>query len=339
MCSHLLRLGNEMNSCDMCYLIQHRWCSEMFTYVYVYWTRNSTPKTKQCACILYCWDGNAFTCFNATMGLEISSSPWAGVWIKAPGAFPGSSPVLDIKACLRFKSMFVNFSPQLSSILVWVNLVGTLTPTYMGNRFLSSEGVGKNCVLPMRVPNPSPTLDKNLASMGPGIISSIGVGVWRKAPEAFPDSNTTLDTFQPLNTRLNEQNNGRQVSIYRFYPFFGAILATFCRLFVHKFGCGFFAYNRKLPAYSRASLLTHGLGRLLAYNLELSYSQLELLCLQLELFSYGWSFFLLTALVAPCWEFNGWELQPVCGCEIGPPNRTLYRRGGPIAVERLKQQR
>ena len=42
--------------------------------------------------------------------------------------------------------------------------------------------------LPIRMPNPSPTLDKNLASMGPGILSSIGVGVWRKAPEAFPDS-------------------------------------------------------------------------------------------------------------------------------------------------------
>ena len=48
----------------------------------------------------------------------------------------------------------------------------------------------------IRVPNPSPTLDKNLASMGLGILSSIGVGVWSKAPEAFPDSNTTLDTFQ-----------------------------------------------------------------------------------------------------------------------------------------------
>ena len=33
-----------------------------------------------------------------------------------------------------------------------------------------------------------------LAPLGPGILSSIGVGVWRKAPEAFPDSNTTLDT-------------------------------------------------------------------------------------------------------------------------------------------------
>ena len=45
---------------------------------------------------------------------------------------------------------------------------------------------------------PSPTLDKDLASMGPGILSSIGVGVWRKAPEAFPDSNTTLDTCQSV---------------------------------------------------------------------------------------------------------------------------------------------
>ena len=67
----------------------------------------------------------------------------------------------------------------------------------MGNRFLSSKGVGKSCGSPKTgLPNPSPTLDKNLASMGPGILSSIGVGVWRKAPEAFPGSSTTLDTFQ-----------------------------------------------------------------------------------------------------------------------------------------------
>ena len=36
--------------------------------------------------------------------------------------------------------------------------------------------LGKSCVLPIRVPNPSPKLDKNLASMGPGILSSVGVG-------------------------------------------------------------------------------------------------------------------------------------------------------------------
>ena len=59
----------------------------------------------------------------------------------------------------------------------------------MENRFLSSKGVGKSCGSPY-------TLNKNLASMGPGILSSIGVGVWRKAPKAFPGSNTTLDTFQ-----------------------------------------------------------------------------------------------------------------------------------------------
>ena len=64
---------------------------------------------------------------------------------------------------------------------------------FMGNQFLSSKGVGKSCVLPIRWTNPSATLDKNLASMGPGILSSVGVGVWGKAPEAFPDSNTTLD--------------------------------------------------------------------------------------------------------------------------------------------------
>ena len=32
--------------------------------------------------------------------------------------------------------------------------------------------------------------------MGPGILSSLGVGVWRKAPETFRDSNTTLETDQ-----------------------------------------------------------------------------------------------------------------------------------------------
>ena len=72
----------------------------------------------------------------------------------------------------------------------------------MGNRFLSSAGVGKSCVLPIQVPSPSPTLDKNLVSMGPGILSSIGVGVWRKAPETYPDSNATLDTFQSLKIAL-----------------------------------------------------------------------------------------------------------------------------------------
>ena len=58
--------------------------------------------------------------------------------------------------------------------------------------------LGRVVDLPIRMTNPSPTLDKNLASMGPGILSSIGVGVWRKAPDAFADSNATLDTCQSV---------------------------------------------------------------------------------------------------------------------------------------------
>ena len=71
----------------------------------------------------------------------------------------------------------------------------------MRSRILSSAGVTSSCVLPIRVPNPSPTLDKDLASIGPAILSSIGGGVWRKAPETSPDSNTTLDTFQSARIR------------------------------------------------------------------------------------------------------------------------------------------
>ena len=49
----------------------------------------------------------------------------------------------------------------------------------------------------MSVPNPSPVLDKIRApSMGQETLSSAGAGVWRKAPEAFPDSSSVLDQFQ-----------------------------------------------------------------------------------------------------------------------------------------------
>ena len=49
----------------------------------------------------------------------------------------------------------------------------------------------------MRVANCSPVLDKNLAPMGPVLLSGSGVGVWRKAPGALPDSRSVLDEFQP----------------------------------------------------------------------------------------------------------------------------------------------
>ena len=66
----------------------------------------------------------------------------------------------------------------------------------MGDQFLSSAGTGRNCVLSMKVPNPSPVLDKNCAPMGPEILSSTGAGVWRKAPKAFPHSSSVLNKFQ-----------------------------------------------------------------------------------------------------------------------------------------------
>ena len=50
--------------------------------------------------------------------------------------------------------------------------------------------------LSMKLPNPSPVLDKNRAPMGPEILSSAGARVWRKAPKAFPDYNSVLDKFQ-----------------------------------------------------------------------------------------------------------------------------------------------
>ena len=66
----------------------------------------------------------------------------------------------------------------------------------MGNRLLSSVGVGWSCALLCGCPNPSPILDKSLAPMGPGILSSIGAGVWSKPPGAFPGSNTVPDTIR-----------------------------------------------------------------------------------------------------------------------------------------------
>ena len=48
----------------------------------------------------------------------------------------------------------------------------------------------------MRLPDPSPVLDKDRAPMGPEILSSTGAGVWRKAPMAFPDSSSVLHKFQ-----------------------------------------------------------------------------------------------------------------------------------------------
>ena len=54
----------------------------------------------------------------------------------------------------------------------------------------------RTCALSMRVPNPNPVLDITSAPLGPENLSSTGAQVWRKAPGAFPDSSSVLDTFQ-----------------------------------------------------------------------------------------------------------------------------------------------
>ena len=60
----------------------------------------------------------------------------------------------------------------------------------------ASAGTGKDGTLSMRVPDPSPILAKNRAPIGAEILSSTGAGVWRRAPEGFPDSSSVLDKFQ-----------------------------------------------------------------------------------------------------------------------------------------------
>ena len=76
----------------------------------------------------------------------------------------------------------------------------------MGDQFLSIAGAGGNCARPMRLPNPSPVLDKNHAPKGPEIYPLLGLGVWRKAPMAFPDSISVLDKFQSANTFGGEES-------------------------------------------------------------------------------------------------------------------------------------
>ena len=73
----------------------------------------------------------------------------------------------------------------------------------MGDRFLSNAGAGRNCARSARSPDPRPVLNKHRAPMGPESLSSTWAGVWRKAPMAFPDSNSVLDAFQPAIKNLS----------------------------------------------------------------------------------------------------------------------------------------
>ena len=59
-----------------------------------------------------------------------------------------------------------------------------------------SAGAGRSSALPMRMQDPSPPLDQNLAPMDEESLYNTGARVWRKAPGAFPDSSSVLDKFE-----------------------------------------------------------------------------------------------------------------------------------------------
>ena len=68
----------------------------------------------------------------------------------------------------------------------------------------------------MRFSEPSPVLDKNRAPMGPEMLSSTGAGVYRKAPEAFPDSSSVLDESQSaINLKWNSSIEQMQGSSHQ----------------------------------------------------------------------------------------------------------------------------
>ena len=64
----------------------------------------------------------------------------------------------------------------------------------------------------MRLPDPSPVLDNRRAPMGPESLSSTGVGVWRKAPMAFPDSSSVLDKFQSATPSAGTRSSKRKAT-------------------------------------------------------------------------------------------------------------------------------
>ena len=62
---------------------------------------------------------------------------------------------------------------EASKVSLWLKRCAHVgLPQNVGDRFLSSAGAGGECARPMRLPDPSPVLDKNRAPIGPEILSS-----------------------------------------------------------------------------------------------------------------------------------------------------------------------
>ena len=89
-----------------------------------------------------------------------------------------------------------------------------------GRLILSSAGTGEKGALPMTLPNPSPVLDKK-------IVHSTGARVWRKAPKAFPDSSSVLETNFSLRWKFPAYSGALLLTIDHF-SFFYLQLEFFC---------------------------------------------------------------------------------------------------------------
>ena len=79
--------------------------------------------------------------------------------------------------------------------LFWLPIINLEISQFWETDFHPVPVLGGIVLFLMRVLNCSPVLDKVVAPIGPGILSSTGAGVWRKASVAFPNSSSVLDKF------------------------------------------------------------------------------------------------------------------------------------------------
>ena len=141
----------------------------------------------------------------------------------APLKRPIKRSVIDMK---------FEISDEKNQVIFLGEEFSTSKKSIMGDRFLSSAGTGGNCVRSMRLPDPSPVLDKNCAPMGPEILSSTGAGVWRKASMAFPDSSSDPDKF--LFATLEAFQGEYQGNFGEFFGNFVSNLTSLFGNFVHR---------------------------------------------------------------------------------------------------------
>ena len=85
----------------------------------------------------------------------------------------------------------------------------------MGDQFLSSAGAGGICDRPMRLPDPSPVLDKNRAPMGPEVLSSTGAGVWEKGSYGISRLQFCTGYISVCENKVRITNPNRNLSMFK----------------------------------------------------------------------------------------------------------------------------